>query len=205
MSSNVNKMILPIVLYGARVLREKSVPIEDPTHPKVQEFIANLYETMHQAQGIGLSAPQVGYAVQAFVVDATPLYDEEENPDESVKDFVKTFINPEITEYKSEKTDYEEGCLSIPGVRANVIRPETIRIKFYDEKGNFHEEEYSGMVARIIQHEYDHLQGILFTDYIKGLKKQLLKTKLNRILKGKTKANYKVIPKEKSPLFYTIY
>ncbi len=197
-------MILPIVLYGSKVLREKSVEIQNITRPEVKKFIRNLYETMRGAQGIGLSAPQVGYAVKAFVVDATPLYDEEENPDESVKDFVRTFINPEIVEYKGEKINYEEGCLSIPGVRANVVRPDIIRIKYYDEEGNFYDEEYDGMVARIIQHEYDHLLGILFTDYVKGLKKQLLKSKLNRILKGKTQANYKVLPKEKAPLLRSV-
>jgi peptide deformylase len=180
-------MILPIYVYGSPVLRKVAREVEKDEEG-LDEFIQYLWETMKRSDGIGLAAPQVGRSIRIFVIDGTPL--EEDDP--SLKDFKKVFINPKITTYFEEEKTYEEGCLSIPNLRDEVVRPEKVTIKYYDQEFNEYEETYGGIAARIIQHEYDHLEGILFTDRIAPLKKRLLRSKLNAIAKGKFNVDYKV-------------
>ena len=178
-------MIYSIVLYGDPILKKKSVEIERGSLD-VRQLSDDMLETMKAASGIGLAAPQIGKSIRMFVVDASPLEDEE------IGDFRKVFINPEILDENGKKWVFEEGCLSIPGVREDVTRNEKIKIRSSDEDWNTNEEEFNGMLARIILHEFDHLRGILFTDYLSSLKKRLLKGKLANISKGKTDAEYKV-------------
>jgi len=180
-------MTLPIYVYGSPVLRKVARPVEQ-NEEGLDEFIDNLWDTMYQSDGIGLASPQVGKSVRIFVIDGTPL--EEDDP--SLKDFKVTFINPEILDRHGDDKTYEEGCLSIPNLREEIVRPEKVRIRYYDRDFNQHEEEYSGIAARIIQHEYDHLQGVLFTDKVAPLKKRMLRNKLNAIAKGKFEVSYKV-------------
>ena len=181
-------MILPITAYGHPVLRQETIEIEEKD-PKVAEIISNMFETMYHADGVGLAAPQVNLPIRMFVMDATPLEDEIEE----FKDFKKVFINPYITEESGEDWSFNEGCLSIPGIREDVKRPDMIKIEYYDENWVFHEETYNGIPARIIQHEYDHLDGILFTDRLPALKKRILKSRLNSITKGQVPVDYKMI------------
>jgi peptide deformylase len=180
-------MVLPVYIYGSPVLRKVAREVEQNENG-LDQFIQNLWDTMHHSDGIGLAAPQIGKSLQIFVVDGTPL----ENDDPSLKDFKMTFINPEIVERFGDDKTYEEGCLSIPEIREEIVRPEKIVIRYYDADFNFHEDEFGGFGARIIQHEYDHLQGILFTDRVAPLKKRILKGKLNAISKGKFDVKYKV-------------
>jgi len=178
-------MIYPIVVFGDPVLRKKATDIAKGT-VDVKELAADMFETMEGANGIGLAAPQIGKPIRMFVVDGRGL-DEEE-----MKDFRKVFINAEILDETGEEWKFEEGCLSIPGIREDVSRNELVKIKYFDEEWNEYEEEYDGMKARIIQHEYDHIEGILFTDYVVSpLKKRLLKSKLANVSKGKFKADYR--------------
>lgn len=179
-------MIYPIVMYGDPVLRKKAKDIEKGKD--VLEFINDMYETMHAAHGIGLAAPQIGKSVRLFVVDGTTLEDEP-----SLKDFKKAFVNPVILDENGESWPFEEGCLSIPNIREEVERPEKLRIKYFDENWNAFEEEYDGMKARIIQHEYDHIEGKLFIDYLSPLKKRMLKGKLNDISKGEVETEYRIL------------
>lgn len=178
-------MIYPIVVYGDPVLKKPAADIEKDSLD-VKQLVEDMFETMYNASGVGLAAPQIGKSLRMFVVDAEPM------DEENLKDFKKVFINPEILEEEGEEWSFEEGCLSIPGIRAEVMRPEKIRIRYYDEDWNEHEEEYDGMAARVIQHEYDHIEGTLFTDYLSGLKKRLLKSKLTNISKGNVKADYRI-------------
>ncbi|MDW8296189.1 MAG: peptide deformylase [Raineya sp.] len=178
-------MILPIVAYGDNILKKKSEEI--PVGTPLQELIADMYETMYNAHGIGLAAPQIGKSIRLFITDGSVLEDEPE-----LKDFKKVFINPVILEETGEFWAMEEGCLSIPNIRESVSRQENVRIRYYDENWNLHEETYSGMAARIIQHEYDHLEGILFIDYLSPLKKRLLKAKLENISKGIVNVDYRM-------------
>ncbi|CAG0991748.1 Peptide deformylase [Flavobacteriales bacterium] len=180
-------MILPIVAYGTPVLRKVAEEI-DADYPDLKEFIANMYETMYNAGGVGLAAPQVGKSIRLFVVDAAPF--EEDEP--SLKNFKKVFINPIILEEKGQEWKFNEGCLSIPGIREDVSRKPTITIEYFDEKFKLKEETYEGIAARIIQHEYDHIEGVLFTDRINPLKRQLLKKKLSEIAKGNVEVKYKM-------------
>lgn len=180
-------MILPVYIYGSPVLRKVAREVEQDEE-SIEQFIQNLWETMHHSDGIGLAAPQVGQSSQIFVVDGTPL----EKDDPALKDFKMTFINPEIIERYGDDKTYEEGCLSIPEIREEIVRPEKIKIRWFDSNFTFHEEEFGGIGARIIQHEYDHLQGILFTDKVAPLKKRMLRGKLNAIAKGKFDVKYKV-------------
>jgi len=181
-------MILPITVYGDRVLRKPSEEILKGTD--VSALIADMNETMHAANGVGLAAPQIGKNVRLFVTDASSLDEDEPR----LKDFKKTFINPLILEESGESVSIEEGCLSIPGIREKITRLSRLRIRYFDEKWNETEEEYAGFAARIIQHEYDHLEGILFTDYLPPLKKKLLKGKFSDISKGKVDIDYRIIP-----------
>lgn len=149
-----------------------------------------MFETMYNADGIGLAAPQIGLNIRLFIVDLEPLGED----DPKYKGFRKVFINPQITEYKGELVKMDEGCLSIPGINEAVEREESIRIQYLDENFIAHDEEYSDFFARCIQHEYDHIEGVLFVDKISGIRKQLIKSKLTNLAKGKTNCRYRVKP-----------
>jgi peptide deformylase len=177
-------MIYPIVVYGDPVLKKRAEDIEKGSLD-VKILAADMFETMYGASGVGLAAPQIGKSIRMFVVDGEPM-------EEALKDFKKVFINPEILEEEGEEWAFEEGCLSIPGIRAEVYRPEKLRIRYFDEDWNEHDEEYEGVAARIIQHEYDHIEGVLFTDHLSGLKKRLLKNKLQNISKGQVRTDYRI-------------
>ncbi|MEK6475875.1 peptide deformylase [Catalinimonas sp. 4WD22] len=179
-------MIYPIVLYGDPVLKKPAEDIE-PGSIDVKQLSEDMFETMYQASGVGLAAPQIGKSLRMFVVDSGPM--EEEDDDEGFK---RVFINPEILSYEGEEWAFEEGCLSIPGIRADVSRSEVVTIRYFDENWEEHTETLEDMPARIVLHEYDHIEGVLFTDHVKGLKKRLIKGKLNNITQGKVDANYKV-------------
>jgi peptide deformylase len=181
-------MILPVYLYGSPVLREKAVEISKE-YPNLEKLLADMFETMYNASGVGLAAPQIGKAIRLFIVDGSPM-DESEEGGEDTRDFKQVFINPVILEESGEEWAFEEGCLSIPAIREEVWRQETLTIQYLDENWVAKKETYSGIKARIIQHEYDHIEGVLFVDYVTGLKKQLLKGKLNRIVKGLSNASY---------------
>lgn len=180
-------MIFPIVAYGDKVLREKCKSI-DAKYPKLKQVIDNMFETMYEADGVGLAAPQVGLNIRLFIVDASTFSEEEPE----LEEFVKVFINPKIIQETGEEWPFKEGCLSIPGIRENVVRKKNVLLGYYDEGFNYHEEEFTGMAARIIQHEYDHIEGILFIDKINSMKRSLLKGKLNDIVKGKVKHAYRM-------------
>lgn len=182
-------MVLPIVAYGDSVLRKEGEDISKD-YPNLDKLIANMFDTMYNANGVGLAAPQVGKAIRLFVIDAEPFADEEEEDYEVLKNFKKVFINATITEEEGEEWAFNEGCLTIPDVHEDVSRPETIYIEYYDENWEFHKEKYSGLTSRVIQHEYDHIEGVLFTDKLSGLKKRLLKGKLANISKGKIDPGY---------------
>ena len=188
-------MILPIVAYGDPVLKKTAEDI-DKDYPKLDPLIANMFETMYNAQGVGLAAPQIGLSIRLFIVDTTPFAEaneeEEAESDERLKGFKKVFINPEILEEEGESWDFNEGCLSIPDIREDVSRQEQVLIRYYDEQFQLHEETYDGIIARVIQHEYDHIEGILFTDHLSGLRRRLLKARLNSISKGKINVAYKM-------------
>ncbi|MGL1889172.1 MAG: peptide deformylase [Reichenbachiella sp.] len=184
-------MIYPIVLFGDPVLKKLAAEIEEGSID-VKKLAEDMYETMRAASGIGLAAPQIGKSIRMFIVDGSPLEDED------MDGFQKVFINPEIIWEEGEEWEFKEGCLSIPGIREDVIRPSKLCINYLDENFVEHEEEYDGMKARIIQHEYDHIEGKLFTDYLTPFKKRILKGKLANITKGKCEADYKVkIPKKR--------
>jgi peptide deformylase len=186
-------MIYPIVAYGDPILRKVTRPIEKD-EMDLKKLSEDLFETMYNASGVGLAAPQVGLTIRVFIVDGTAMNEgeEEEDKDPSLEGFKKMFINPQVLEESGEPWAFEEGCLSIPAIRGDVFRPERVRIRYRDLDWNEHEEEYGGTAARIIQHEYDHLEGKLFTDYLPTLKKQLLKRKLNDIAKGIVDVDYRM-------------
>ena len=180
-------MILPIVAYGTPVLKQKAQEISN-NYPHLDQLIDDMFETMYDANGVGLAAPQIGRSIRLFVVDGSPFSDDE--PD--MAEFCKVFINPEILSEEGSEWDFNEGCLSIPSVREDVRRKPNILIRYQDEEFNIVEEKYDGTKARIIQHEFDHLEGILFTDYLSPLKKRLLKRKLTDISKGNVKVDYRM-------------
>ena len=187
-------MILPIIGYGDPVLRKVGAEIT-PKHPHLKEIIANMYETMYNAYGVGLAAPQVGLAIRLFVIDTTPFSEDEDLSSEKqlqLKDFKRTFINAKMLKEEGEEWGFNEGCLSIPEVREDVYRHEKITIEYFDEDFNKKTEVFDGLSARVIQHEYDHIEGILFTDKISSLKKQLIKKKLQNIIEGKTQPDYRM-------------
>lgn len=189
----INEMILPIRAYGDAVLRQKTVEI-DRDYKNFDTLIQNMFETMNDARGVGLAAPQIGLAIRLFIVDLTPFAEDEEYEDikDELVEFKKVFINAKIKEKKGDEWKFNEGCLSIPTVREDVIRPETIIMEYYDENWVKHEREFSSIMARVIQHEYDHIEGILFTDYLTSFKKKLIQNKLKNISKGKVKIDYKM-------------
>ncbi len=181
-------MILPVTAYGHPTLKKVAEEI-DEDYPNLPELIDNMFETMYSDEGVGLAAPQINKSIRLFIIDATPFADQIEGEHE----LKKVFINPYITEEDGPEASIEEGCLSIPNIREQVSRKSKIRIEYFDEKGGFHDEEYDGMFARVIQHEHDHLQGILFIEKISSLRKTLLKRKLQDISKGNVKVNYRMI------------
>jgi peptide deformylase len=189
-------MILPIVAYGDPVLKKEADEI-DKDYPDLKQLISDMFETMYEASGVGIAAPQIGKSIRLFVVDATPFAerdeDEEEDPlAEGCDGFKRVFINPIIEEESGEPWGFAEGCLSIPKIREEVMRKPKIKISYYDENWNFHEDEFEGYQARIIQHEYDHVEGILFTDHLSVLKKRLLQKRLANISQGIINVAYKM-------------
>ncbi len=183
-------MILPIVAYGDPVLKKKATEIT-ADYPDLAKLIEDMFETMYNAKGVGLAAPQVGKSIRLFVVDASPVA-EGEDGDPSCEDFKRVFINPIIFEEVGEEWSYEEGCLSIPGIREDVSRKPDLKIEYYDENWDLYEEELSGFAARVVQHEYDHIEGKLFIEKISPLKRTLLRGKLKDISKGDVDVNYKM-------------
>lgn len=181
-------MILPVTVYGDPLLRKVAKPI-DKNYEGLPDLIANMYNTMYNADGVGLAAPQVGLSIRLFIVDATPAASDEE-PD--LANFKKAFINPKIISKSGDPWAFEEGCLSLPNIREEVMREEEVVINYFDENWVEKTETYNGYAARIILHEYDHLDGKLFIDYISPLRKRLLKSKLVSIAKGKTNVSYKI-------------
>ena len=191
---NSIKMILPIVAYGDPVLRKKGMEIPED-YPDLQDLISNMYETMYEAHGVGLAAPQIGLAIRLFVIDAEPFADDPELTKEEqdfLKNFKQTFINAQIIEENGDEWNFSEGCLSIPNIRDDVSRKPDITIRYQDESFDVHTKTFSGIAARVIQHEYDHIEGVLFTDKLSPLKKRLLKGKLSNISKGKTQVDYRM-------------
>ena len=187
-------MILPIVAYGDPVLRKVGKEI-DKEYPQLEKLIADMKETMYNAQGVGLAAPQIGKDIRLFLIDASPFADDEDLSEEDRKvleTFNRVFINAKIIKEEGDEWAFNEGCLSIPDVREDVFRQETITIEYQDENFEKHTEVLGGLAARVFQHEYDHIDGILFTDKLSSLKKRLIKKKLENISKGKVEAGYRM-------------
>ena len=187
-------MILPVVAYGDPVLRKKGKE-NTQDYPKLDELIENMWETMYGAYGVGLAAPQIGLPIRLFIIDTSPFAEDEELSAEEKKELEglkKVFINPTIISEEGDEWAFNEGCLSIPEIREDVFRKPDISIEYYDEDFNKHTENYTGLAARVIQHEYDHIEGILFTDKLSSLKKRLIKGKLANISKGKINVDYRM-------------
>jgi peptide deformylase len=188
-------MILPIVAYGTPVLRTVAKEIT-PGYPNLEKLIADMWETLYASNGVGLAAPQINKDIRLFIVDSEQLFANQEDedkgkyPDEPGRKII--FINAQIKELDGHPWPYNEGCLSIPKIREDVVRPETVTIEYDDEDFNHHEETFEGITARIIQHEYDHIEGKLFIDHLKPFKRKLLQGKLSDITKGKIKVDYKM-------------
>ena len=181
-------MILPIYIYGHPVLRKEAKDI-DSSYPNLKELIDNMFETMYNAEGVGLAAPQVGLEDRIFVIDLTPLADDD-YPE--YKDFKKVFINAQIIRRSGDIVSTEEGCLSIPGINESVPREDEIEIEYLDENLEPHKEVFTGFIARVIQHEYDHIEGIMFIDRISAIRKRLIKAKLTNMSRGKVSCHYRV-------------
>ena len=187
-------MILPIVAYGDPVLRKVAKDINSD-YPNLEALISNMWDTMYNAHGVGLAAPQIGLPIRLFLVDTSPFADDDELSEEEqaqLEGFKKVFINAKIEQESGDDWNFNEGCLSIPDIREDVKRKPEIKITYLDENFNSHTEVYDGLLARVIQHEYDHIQGILFTDKLSSLKKRLLKSRLDKISKGKISIDYKM-------------
>lgn len=193
-------MVLPIVVYGDPVLRKVAEDI-DKNYPELDTLIKDMFETMYQASGVGLAAPQIGKAIRLFIVDTEPFVEDESDEDddeftaeerEELLHFKKVFINARILEESGDEWKFKEGCLSIPKIREDVLRSPKITIEYFDEKFIKHTETYDGLIARVIQHEYDHIEGILFTDRVSPFKRKLISGKLSDISKGKIGADYKI-------------
>ncbi len=177
-------MIYPTVAYGDPILKKVAKEIEKNTD--VKQLVEDMFETMYTARGLGLAAPQINKSIRLFIIDTSDI---EEGTERQIK---RAFINPEIIEESEEEWSFEEGCLSIPNVHSEIVRPESILLRYYDENWEEKEEEFDGVNARVILHEYDHLDGILFTDYVMGLQKRLMKKKLTNISKGNIHTRYKM-------------
>lgn len=187
-------MILPIVAYGDPVLKKKAKDILE-SYPNFDTLLENMFETMYNASGVGLAAPQVGLPIRLFLVDTTPFADDEdlsEKEQKTLNGFKKVFVNPKILEEEGNEWVFNEGCLSIPDVREDVFRKPNIKVEYLDEKFEKHTECFDGLIARVIQHEYDHIEGVLFTDKLSSLKKRLIKGKLANISKGKIDTDYRM-------------
>jgi len=187
-------MILPIIAYGDPVLRKTGKDITNE-YPNLDALLENMFETMYEARGIGLAAPQVGVPIRIFIVDATPFEEDKELTEEErafLSTFKQVFINAKIIEETGDEWAFNEGCLSIPDIREDIFRNDTIKIEYLDENFEKYTKKFDGIVARIIQHEYDHIEGILFTDKLSALKKRLIKGKLSNISKGKIKVDYRM-------------
>ncbi len=187
-------MILPIIAYGDTVLRKVGDDI-DKEYPKLKELIANMWETMYNANGVGLAAPQIGLPIRLFLVDTSPFADDEdltEVEQKQLEGFNQVFINAYIEEETGEEWAFNEGCLSIPDVREDVSRKGTIKMTYFDENFKKQEQTFDGLLARVIQHEYDHIEGVLFTDKLSSLKKRLIKGRLSNISKGKINVDYRM-------------
>lgn len=187
-------MVLPIVAYGDPVLRKKAKEISKE-YPKLDELLQNMWDTMYHAYGVGIAAPQIGLPIRVFVVDATPFAEDEELTEEEKNDLrnlKKVFINPKILKEEGSEWAFNEGCLSIPDIREDVFRKPDISIEYLDENFEKHTDTFTGLSARVIQHEYDHIEGILFTDKLSSLKKRLIKGKLANIAKGKINVDYRM-------------
>lgn len=187
-------MILPIYGYGEPVLRKMGEEISKD-YPNLSQLIDDMFETMYNAYGVGLAAPQIGLPIRLFVIDTTPFAEGDDVSKEEateLKGFKKVFINAQITNEEGDEWGFNEGCLSIPEVREDVFRKDQITIEYYDENFKKHTEKYEGLRARVIQHEYDHIDGILFTDHLSVLKKKLIGKKLQNIMNGKAKPDYKM-------------
>ncbi|WP_028891897.1 peptide deformylase [Tenacibaculum sp. 47A_GOM-205m] len=187
-------MILPIVAYGDPVLRKVGKEI-DNDYPQLEKLIADMRETMYNANGLGLAAPQIGKDIRLFIIDASPFAEDEDLSEEEknyFKDFNRVFINAKIIKEEGDEWAFNEGCLSIPTINEDVFRQETITIEYQDENFEKHTETLSGLPARVFQHEYDHIEGVLFTDKLSSLKKRLIKKKLENISKGKVNAGYRM-------------
>ncbi|WP_295118218.1 peptide deformylase [uncultured Chitinophaga sp.] len=188
-------MILPIVAYGHPVLREVAKDIT-PEYPDLEKLIANMWETMYGSSGVGLAAPQINRAIRLFVIDSEQIFENMEEDEKKEyageKGVKQVFINAHIVDTDGDDWAYNEGCLSIPKIREDVYRPETVRIRYVDEQFQPHEETFTGITARVIFHEYDHIDGKLFIDHLKPLKKRMLKSKLDDISKGKIRVDYKM-------------
>jgi peptide deformylase len=188
-------MILPIVAYGAAILRKVSEPI-NADYPNLKVLIEDMWETMYESNGVGLAAPQINKNIRLFVVDSEQIFSNAEPEDETYPDapgVKRAFINAQIVELSGKEWVYNEGCLSIPKIREDVTRHETVKLSYMDENFVEHIETFSGMTARVILHEYDHIEGKLFIDYIKPLRRKMLQGKLNDINKGKVRVDYKMI------------
>jgi len=194
-------MILPIIAYGDAVLKKTALPI-DASYNELSQLISNMYDTMYNAHGVGLAAPQVGISIRLFIVDSDQILNKKKKDDNDDDDDIlllkdeigikKIFINPTITKRYGREFEYNEACLSIPGIREDITRHEAIDMSYYDEYFTLHQESYNGLNSRIIQHEYDHLEGRLFTDLLKPLRKSMIRGKLENISKGKVEVDYRM-------------
>ena len=187
-------MLLPIIAYGHPVLKRKAEVISKD-YPKLKELIDSMFETMYNASGVGIAAPQIGQSIRLFIVDTTPFSEDDslsDNERNQLKSFKKIFINPEIIEESGDDWSFDEGCLSIPNIRESVLRQPEIKIQYFDENFIKHVQSFDGLLARVIQHEYDHVEGILFTDHLSSLKKRLINKKLLNISKGDIDVDYKM-------------
>jgi len=192
-------MILPIVAYGDPILKKEAEEIKSD-YPGLKDLIEDMFETMYNANGVGLAAPQIAKSIRVFIVDTAPFSERGDDEDDflteeeraQLSNLKKVFINPIILEESGDKWPFNEGCLSIPGINEDVMRQRDLVIEYYDENFELKEETYTGLAARVIQHEYDHIEGILFTDHLNPLRKQILKKRLNDISRGKTNVQYKM-------------
>ncbi|MDY3979967.1 MAG: peptide deformylase [Tidjanibacter sp.] len=179
-------MIYPIYIYGSSVLRKESVDLT-PDFPELKQLVEDMFSTMYASDGVGLAAPQIGKDIRLFVVDASPMASD----DPKAAGFKRAFINPEIYDESEEEVLMNEGCLSLPGIHEDVYRPETIKVHYWDEEFVEHDEELSGWPARVVQHENDHIEGLVFTDHLTPLRKTLLRNKLKAMASGKFEADYR--------------
>lgn len=186
-------MVYPIVAYGSPVLKRRAKEVDCPS-VELTGFVDSMFETMYASKGVGLAAPQIGFSTRVFVVDGSPFAEDPDNAEDAevLKSFKKVFVNAHILEESGDEWAFEEGCLSIPDLHESVARKPTLRIKYQDLEGRWYEETYSGVPARIIQHEYDHIEGILFTDRLSPLKKRLIQGRLKDIAVGKVSSNYRM-------------